>query len=318
MIGGSRQSVNRLLADFVAQGLLRFEGDDLVIPDPRRLAAGGAPVSDDPAGIERAPARAGRSMRSLPSARQAGRGRPSRAARRRAGAARDRRGGGRPHRCRRPRRSPCTTPRPIDSSSAPPPARKGGGVVGLSIAAHEGIAGYVFSTGQALAVADVAADPRFERSTAERTGYVPRSLLAVPLVDGAGTIGVLELLDRRDGLPFDLADVEAATRMAAAMTAVARASRLDREAAGLLADRRSRRSPDAEGVGPRRRRGRDPRHGRSSSASTARRPALAAGRSDRAGCGPPTPTTSTWPSTGSTCSWRERERRAEAGRRRLV
>ena len=39
MIGGSRQSVNRLLADFVSQGLLRFEGDDLVIPDPRRLAA---------------------------------------------------------------------------------------------------------------------------------------------------------------------------------------------------------------------------------------------------------------------------------------
>ena len=39
MIGGSRQSVNRLLADFVAQGLLRFEGDDLVVPDPRRLAA---------------------------------------------------------------------------------------------------------------------------------------------------------------------------------------------------------------------------------------------------------------------------------------
>jgi CRP-like cAMP-binding protein len=39
MIGGSRQSVNRLLADFVAQGLLRFEGDELVIPDTARLAA---------------------------------------------------------------------------------------------------------------------------------------------------------------------------------------------------------------------------------------------------------------------------------------
>jgi CRP-like cAMP-binding protein len=39
MIGGSRQSVNRLLADFVAQGLLRFDGDDLVIPDSGRLAA---------------------------------------------------------------------------------------------------------------------------------------------------------------------------------------------------------------------------------------------------------------------------------------
>lgn len=39
MIGGSRQSVNRLLADFVARDLLRFEGDALVIPDPDRLLA---------------------------------------------------------------------------------------------------------------------------------------------------------------------------------------------------------------------------------------------------------------------------------------
>lgn len=39
MIGGSRQSVNRLLADFIEQGLLRFDGDELIVPDPRRLAA---------------------------------------------------------------------------------------------------------------------------------------------------------------------------------------------------------------------------------------------------------------------------------------
>jgi CRP/FNR family transcriptional regulator, cyclic AMP receptor protein len=39
MIGGSRQSVNRLLSDFVADGLLRFDGEVLVIPDPARLAA---------------------------------------------------------------------------------------------------------------------------------------------------------------------------------------------------------------------------------------------------------------------------------------
>ena len=74
---------------------------------------------------------------------------------------------------------------------------EGRAVVGLSLAAHEGIAGYVYSTGQALAVADVVADPRFGRTTAERTGYVPRSLLAVPLV--AGIPGVMEFLDRRDG-----------------------------------------------------------------------------------------------------------------------
>ena len=39
MIGGSRQSVNRLLGDLVADGLLRFDGDELVIPDAARLAA---------------------------------------------------------------------------------------------------------------------------------------------------------------------------------------------------------------------------------------------------------------------------------------
>ena len=111
---------------------------------------------------------------------------------------------------------------------------EGSGVIGLSIAAHEGIAGYVFSTGQPLAVTDVAVDPRFGRATAEQTGYVPRSVLAVPLVDGLEAIGVFELLDRRDGAPFDLTDIEAASRMAAAMTAVARPSRLDREALGLL------------------------------------------------------------------------------------
>jgi GAF domain-containing protein len=111
---------------------------------------------------------------------------------------------------------------------------QGAGVVGLSIAAHDGIAGYVFSTGQALAVADATRDPRFERATAERTGYVPRALLAVPLVDEAGAIGVMELLDRRDGAAFDLADVDVATRLAAAATAVARSSRVDREAGRLL------------------------------------------------------------------------------------
>jgi GAF domain-containing protein len=111
---------------------------------------------------------------------------------------------------------------------------EGEGVVGLSIAPHEGIAGYVFSTGQPIAIADVATDPRFERGTAERTGYVPRSLLAVPLVDDEGVIGVMEWLDRTDGLPFDLVDLDLATRVAAAATATARATRLEHDAGRLL------------------------------------------------------------------------------------
>ena len=38
MIGGSRQSVNRLLAELVNEGLVRFDGDELVIPDAGKLA----------------------------------------------------------------------------------------------------------------------------------------------------------------------------------------------------------------------------------------------------------------------------------------
>jgi len=38
MIGGSRQSVNRLLAGLSDEGLLRIERDAIVIPDVEALA----------------------------------------------------------------------------------------------------------------------------------------------------------------------------------------------------------------------------------------------------------------------------------------
>ncbi len=52
---------------------------------------------------------------------------------------------------------------------------QGVGAIGLSVPPSKGIAGFVFSTGQPLALSDVMSDPRFDRATAERTGYVPRS-----------------------------------------------------------------------------------------------------------------------------------------------
>jgi len=111
---------------------------------------------------------------------------------------------------------------------------RGAGVVGLEIGADEGVAGYVFSTGQPLAIGEASADPRFGRGAAEQTGYVPRSLIAVPLGDDAGTLGVLEVLDRRDGEPFDLRDLDAAAVFARQATVAIRATRLDRDAATLL------------------------------------------------------------------------------------
>jgi GAF domain-containing protein len=110
----------------------------------------------------------------------------------------------------------------------------GQGVVGLAIGSNEGVAGYVFSTGQPLALSDVASDARFGRDTAEQTGYVPRSLIAVPLVDDEGILGVLEVLDKRGDGGFDLRDVELATVFARQATVAIRSSRIERDTASLL------------------------------------------------------------------------------------
>lgn len=108
-----------------------------------------------------------------------------------------------------------------------------GEIVGMAIDAAAGIAGYAFSTGQPLAVADVSADPRFDRSIAEATGYVPSSLLAAPLLDERGTLGVLEALDRRDGT-FSLHDLDLAAALADVATRAVRHGRRRRDAAALL------------------------------------------------------------------------------------
>lgn len=112
---------------------------------------------------------------------------------------------------------------------------RGQGVVGVEIRTDEGLAGYVFSSGRAIAVSDIANDTRFGRGVAETTGYVPQSIVAVPLVDEDGTIGVLEVLDKRDGPAFSLRDVEMAGVFAHLATVAIRASRIERDTALLLA-----------------------------------------------------------------------------------
>ena len=113
---------------------------------------------------------------------------------------------------------------------------QGQGVVGLEIPPDRGLVGYVFSTGQALAISDVARDPRFGRAFAEQTQYVPRSIVAVPLVDDRGTIGVLEVLDKRTEATFSIRDVELAGVFARQASVAIRASRVERDVAALLGE----------------------------------------------------------------------------------
>jgi GAF domain-containing protein len=112
---------------------------------------------------------------------------------------------------------------------------QGQGAIGLSIAPDQGIAGYVFRTGQALALSDVERDARFGRAVAEQTAYLPRSIVAVPLVSGERTIGVLEVLDKRGATTFSLRDTELAGIFARQAAIAISATRVERDVASLLA-----------------------------------------------------------------------------------
>ncbi|MFY9933009.1 MAG: GAF domain-containing protein [Streptosporangiaceae bacterium] len=81
-------------------------------------------------------------------------------------------------------------------------------VTGMRISSSQGIAGWVVQSGQPIAVSDLASDPRFARDTAERTGYVPQAILAVPVETPQRMLGVISLLDRdsrRPGAEQDMA-----------------------------------------------------------------------------------------------------------------
>ncbi len=81
-------------------------------------------------------------------------------------------------------------------------------LVGLRIPSGTGIAGWVLSTRTPLILDDVQNDPRFAKDFAADTGYVPRGLMAVPLLYDERALGVLEVLDRPQQSAFSLQEME--------------------------------------------------------------------------------------------------------------
>jgi GAF domain-containing protein len=112
---------------------------------------------------------------------------------------------------------------------------QGAGAIGLSVPPSKGIAGFVFSTGQPLALSDVMSDPRFDRATAERTGYVPRSIAAVPLVDERRRHGRRAAAPRQTHVTdVTLRDMELLGVFAAQAAAAIHATRIQRDLDELL------------------------------------------------------------------------------------
>ena len=81
-------------------------------------------------------------------------------------------------------------------------------LVGQRFPSSTGIAGWVASSQTPLVLEDVQTDPRFARDIAERSGYVPKGIMAVPLLDEERVLGVLQVLDRPSEARFSLREME--------------------------------------------------------------------------------------------------------------
>jgi GAF domain-containing protein len=81
-------------------------------------------------------------------------------------------------------------------------------LLGRRMPSSAGIAGWVLAAGTPLILDDVASDPRFARDVAEETGYVPKGLMAVPLLDEEHALGVLQVLDRPERSRFSMQEMD--------------------------------------------------------------------------------------------------------------
>ena len=107
-------------------------------------------------------------------------------------------------------------------------------LVGTLFPASKGIAGWVLDSGQPLIVDDLATDGRFAKDVAESTRYVPKQLMATPVMCDEDAIGVLEVLDATRSGSSPLAQLELLSLFGMQAAAALRIVQRTRAARSLL------------------------------------------------------------------------------------
>lgn len=69
------------------------------------------------------------------------------------------------------------------------------------------IAGWVVENNKSIIIKNVERDPRFSRDVQNKTGYVTRNMIAIPMRVKGRCIGVIELINKADGKAFDNNDL---------------------------------------------------------------------------------------------------------------
>ena len=76
-------------------------------------------------------------------------------------------------------------------------------LINLQVPAGKGIAGFVFSSGQPMVIADVGDEDSFYAEVDKQTGYSTQTLLATPLRHNGEVVGVLEYVNRIGEPPYE-------------------------------------------------------------------------------------------------------------------
>ena len=90
----------------------------------------------------------------------------------------------------------------------------------------EGIAGQVIASGRGVLVSDAQREPRWAGRVDAATGFLTRSIVCGPMIGKSGTIGCLQLINKRENRLFDATDVEILTALGVQAALVIENSRL--------------------------------------------------------------------------------------------
>lgn len=100
----------------------------------------------------------------------------------------------------------------------------GADLTGMSLRSGEGIAGAVVESGKTTIVKDCQSDARWAGRFDEKTGFVTKSMICVPLVNKYEVIGCIQIINKKDGSLYDNDDVKICEDLAM-LTAIAVDSR---------------------------------------------------------------------------------------------
>lgn len=97
---------------------------------------------------------------------------------------------------------------------------------GERIKVCEGIAGWIARTGLPYVSHEVVNDPLWSKEFGRKTGYAPQDILGVPLKIEKGVVGVIEVLNKKEGEPFEKRDLSIMASLALRISTILEKARL--------------------------------------------------------------------------------------------